>query len=97
MEDCSWMSQAACRGKDTAIFYPERTADTGLAMSICMGCRVLSQCLNKALEGDEHGVWGGTTRRQRIAVQKREALLKIRRRTVSEAAASDGLSSLEVY
>ena len=42
------------------------------ATKICRGCPYLQECLQFALENDEWGVWGGTTRHQRKPM--REAL-----------------------
>ena len=42
------------------------------ARAICKGCPVLDTCLEYALtERIEHGVWGGTSERERRRILKR--------------------------
>jgi WhiB family transcriptional regulator, redox-sensing transcriptional regulator len=39
------------------------------ARQICAGCLVRDECARFALEiGEEHGIWGGTTGRERAAL-----------------------------
>ena len=76
-----WRSAAACRTADPDLFFP--ISDSGPALeqaveakAICATCRVRRECLAFALRTEQvHGIWGGTTEHERIAV---------RRRTVSE-------------
>ncbi len=76
-----WRLFAACRSADPDLFFP--ISDSGPALeqtmaakAICATCRVQRECLAFALRtGQVHGIWGGTTERERAAV---------RRRTVSE-------------
>jgi len=59
----NWFQNAACRGVDTNIFFPERgdSATFRLAVQICDSCQVAMECLQYALENNERsGVWGGT-------------------------------------
>ena len=43
------------------------------ARALCSGCPVANECLSYALVNDErHGVWGGTTPRQRLDMLARE-------------------------
>lgn len=45
-----------------------------MARALCDGCPVAVQCLQHALDNDErHGVWGGTTPRQRADMLGRQA------------------------
>ncbi len=42
-----WMEEAACRGVDPELFFPDRdgsTARIAQAKAICAGCPVLSDC-----------------------------------------------------
>ena len=67
-EGLAWLQDAACRGHDTAAFFPPphferkevRVARERVAKSICRGCPVTAQCLDFAIRSDEpHGIWGG--------------------------------------
>ena len=61
-----WRDRAACRGMDTAIFYPEN-GDYTEAKKICATCPVQLECLTDARSGPHgrHGMWGGFTEDQR--------------------------------
>jgi WhiB family transcriptional regulator, redox-sensing transcriptional regulator len=39
-----------------------------VAKAICKGCPIRERCLREAMAGDYWGVWGGTTRMERIAM-----------------------------
>ncbi len=62
-----WRDNAACRGADPDIFFPENIANktirqdtTMRAKSICVTCWVKNDCLGFALRGKEkQGIWGG--------------------------------------
>jgi WhiB family redox-sensing transcriptional regulator len=59
--------QAVCRTVGTALFFPEvgheeQYAD---AKAVCAVCPVKDPCLQDALDGDEYGVWGGTSEAER--------------------------------
>lgn len=67
--DTSWMADAACRGMDPELFFPERGEDTRTARQVCFSCSVRSHCLDYALDNKEgYGVWGG------LSVRGRETL-----------------------
>jgi WhiB family redox-sensing transcriptional regulator len=74
-----WQESAACRGADSALFYaPEgeyafaRLQREERARQLCAGCPVREECAEFALAtGERHGVWGGTTQRERVAVLRR--------------------------
>ena len=74
-----WQESAACRGADSALFYPPegerafaRLQREEHARQVCVGCLVREECAAFALAiGDRHGVWGGTTHRERAAVLRR--------------------------
>lgn len=61
----AWVLEAACRGLDPRLFYPERGGDTTQAKAVCASCPVSAQCLEQAYRDDEPGVWGGTSAKQR--------------------------------
>ena len=71
-----WQDQGACKGvTEHSIFFPNTTeegwqAKQAKAIAICRGCPVKEECLNHALQNDEHfGVWGGTTERGRRRIR----------------------------
>lgn len=69
----SWKEQAACHGMDLTLFFGDegaarpamRRSVLRRAKEVCDECPVVRECLANALENDERGVWGGTSRRQR--------------------------------
>lgn len=74
-----WMDHGACNGtKDWALFFAdERAKRRGLPAEVppevepfCQACDVRITCLNWALDNDEDGVWGGTTKQQREAMKR---------------------------
>lgn len=76
-----WMTEAACLGMDSDLFFPEPYSDqrTGelqpveLAPKVvCFTCPVKKECLDfmyatEAVHGVQDGVWGGTLLRERRA------------------------------
>lgn len=73
-----WSDQAACRrdgtdrhwptGAESSPGYRQHAAD---AMRVCAWCPVRAECLAHALEnGEDDGIWGGTTPRQRRQIRK---------------------------
>lgn len=68
--DRSWMGEAACRGMDITTFFPGQHDKKSIisARKVCERCMVSDQCAEYGLEED-HGVWGGTTGRQRRKVR----------------------------
>lgn len=62
----TWHQEAACRGLDPALFFPDKGEDTAPAKAVCQGCDVREECLNEALANDEwSGIFGGMSGRQR--------------------------------
>ena len=60
----AWQDQAACRGTESDIFFPDPsdTAGAALAQSICADCPVRAPCAEHALTAPErYGIWGGLT------------------------------------
>jgi hypothetical protein len=56
-------------------FSPEREA-VRVAVRVCRGCRHRLLCAEAAIAaGEEHGVWGGTTPREREAIRSRRLAL----------------------
>ncbi len=68
----NWESFMACKGK-TALFFPpmynekkdRRLMREAKAKAICASCQVTQFCLEKALLGEEKGIWGGTNEGER--------------------------------
>jgi WhiB family redox-sensing transcriptional regulator len=74
-----WMDRGACNGTTdwTMFFADERAKRRGLPAEVpaeiepfCQACDVRARCLDWALEHEEEGVWGGTTRQQREAMSR---------------------------
>lgn len=58
-----WATKGACRNSDPALFFNQRKPEPALA--ICKTCPVRLDCLAYATEHHLHGIWGGTTAKQR--------------------------------
>lgn len=72
--DTEWMEQAACKGIDTDLFYPEvgESAYAGLVKRVCRECLVREACLSYALRMvDLDGIWGGMTARERGRMRRK--------------------------
>lgn len=64
-----WRIRGVCNGVDPETFFPAPNEPAEGAVSLCRTCDVQGPCLAWALEvGDCHGVWGGTTPRERRAM-----------------------------
>jgi len=70
----TWQFRAACRGPESALFFPptyaerkeEREDRERRAKAICGGCPVRRECLEYALGIREpHGIWGGLNEAER--------------------------------
>jgi WhiB family redox-sensing transcriptional regulator len=71
-ERAGWMADAACRGMNPDLFFPERGGSTAEAKAVCAGCPVRVECLDYAITNFEKlGLWGGTSERQRRAMRRR--------------------------
>lgn len=60
----SWQDRAACNGTDPEAWFPLKSTHPRIIRAlkqICHECPVRAECLNHALEHDEHGIWGGLT------------------------------------
>jgi WhiB family redox-sensing transcriptional regulator len=70
----SWMARAACRGTDPETFFPVSVTAAAAgqvrsAKAVCGRCEVLADCLSYALRAMPQGIWGGTTREERIVMR----------------------------
>ncbi|WP_019819119.1 WhiB family transcriptional regulator [Saccharomonospora saliphila] len=74
MDNADWRLDAACRDEDPELFFPVSdmgpgAQQTARAKAVCARCPVANQCLEYAIEnGLDHGVFGGTTERERRAL-----------------------------
>ena len=90
----SWMDDAACRGRNTDLFFPVKGTASGKALqqierakSICRSCPVLKQCLEYVFTElpryeDDYGIYAATTPedRHRAFFEQRAARQRERRR-----------------
>jgi WhiB family redox-sensing transcriptional regulator len=71
----AWRDQAVCRDLEPALvgelFFPLRgSAIPPRAFELCDQCPVAQECLDFALtERIQHGIWGGTTGRERRRIR----------------------------
>lgn len=66
-----WISRGRCAEVDPELWFPSQWDSDAKAKKICARCEVRVQCLKYAVEADEeHGVWGGTSRSERIRLRK---------------------------
>jgi hypothetical protein len=67
--DPAWRTKGVCQQVDPETFFPAPNEPADAAISLCRTCDVQGPCLAWALDvGDCHGVWGGTTPRERRAM-----------------------------
>jgi WhiB family redox-sensing transcriptional regulator len=71
-----WMPRGACQAEDPELFFPiamtgPAVRQIGLAKAICSRCEVHEPCLSYAVTTRQDGVWGGTTREERMAMPVR--------------------------
>jgi len=83
--DKDWREKAACRGliAPDYVWFPPRgryvstragaISPTQRLLDLCEGCPVRITCLDFAIAGNEPGIWGGTSFRQRRAIKKERA------------------------
>ena len=68
----TWMTDAACQGLPTGMFFPANKDDAGPAKAVCGHCPVRRQCVAYALADPSlHGVWGASTEDQRKGRRRR--------------------------
>jgi WhiB family redox-sensing transcriptional regulator len=69
--DTTWMALGRCTQHPPAVFFPSDGVGVEIAKRICETCPVKDPCLEHALEARiDHGVWGGTSERQRRRILK---------------------------
>lgn len=64
-----WQHRTACTPDEIDLFYPDSESSPAAyaqAREICGMCPVRAECLEWAMDlGDDHGMWGGLTARER--------------------------------
>ena len=81
-----WMRCGACVGASRDTFFSGRGANEQIrqARAICVSCPVREECLNYALEhGIQHGVWGGTSERERRRMRRELGIVSPMARSVA--------------
>lgn len=70
--DNEWMVRGNCRFEPPATFFPSDGVGVEIAKRICETCPTKEPCLEYALAHRiDHGVWGGTSERQRRRILKK--------------------------
>lgn len=70
----TWRKEAACRGLDPDLFFPQHSESAEQPLAVCARCSVRHECLNYALSLPERttlGIWGGTTVIERRLLRKK--------------------------
>lgn len=71
---------AACKGEDTAMFFPVAGQRNKPAKAICARCDLLQLCREYAINHREIvGVWGGTTAHERATIRRVRGMTHPRR------------------
>lgn len=67
----TWMKEAACRGADTNLWFPEKghQAQYKQAVAVCNRCPVRIECAEYGAT-EQYGIWGGMNLKQRQAWSK---------------------------
>jgi WhiB family redox-sensing transcriptional regulator len=95
-----WRQQAACHEADPELFFPEESSGNGhqvtRAKELCATCQVRQPCLDTALHGpqahnDRHGIFAGTTAKQRSKLRGRPAMAEGTRFLQDRPAAEEAL------
>lgn len=56
-----WRLEAACRGRDTSLWFSRNVRDQAAAKAVCARCPVVAECGDAGRS--EQGIWGGRVRR----------------------------------
>ena len=73
--DNEWMADGNCAERPPGVFFPSDGVGVEIAKRICATCEVKSICLEYALRNRiDHGVWGGTSERERRRILRRRRL-----------------------
>src|SRR5271168_1174240 len=78
--DTLWMAKGECRELPPETFFPSDGVGVDAARRICAGCAVKAPCLEYAMENHiDHGVWGGTSERERRRIARQRRRLTVYR------------------
>ncbi|MEZ5233367.1 MAG: WhiB family transcriptional regulator [Acidimicrobiia bacterium] len=73
--DNEWMADGNCAERPPGVFFPSDGVGVEIAKRICATCEVKVICLEYALRNRiDHGVWGGTSERERRRILRRRRL-----------------------
>ena len=73
--DTEWMTAGKCHDMPPSTFFPNDGVGVELARRICVDCPVKTPCLEYALLNRiDHGVWGGSSERERRRIARRRRL-----------------------
>lgn len=64
----SIFNQASCTGSKPEIFHSDHPARVAAARRVCASCPIVADCLQWAVDNFEEGVWGGTTKQERLGL-----------------------------
>ena len=66
----AWRDEAACRGVDPTLFFPDVGEPAHEARAVCASCPVRDECAEWAIRsGEKFGIWGGLTERERRRIR----------------------------
>ena len=98
-----WRTAAACRTEDPDLFFPNGETGPNLvqaeeAKAVCRTCPVMEACLQWALSsGQQAGVWGGTTEKERKSLRRQRARAAARNRQAEEVAQVPACGTTKAY
>jgi WhiB family redox-sensing transcriptional regulator len=70
-----WMAEGNCRDEPPSMFFPSDGVGVDVARQLCATCPVKEPCLEYALRNRiDHGVWGGTSERERRRILRQRRL-----------------------
>ncbi len=93
--DTKWMANGLCADKPPALFFPSDGVGVEKAKLICEECDVQATCLEYALANRiDHGVWGGTSERQRRRIVRARRAATTRR--TSDTQRAEGEQVLQI-
>lgn len=76
--EIKWMKAALCQDQPPSHFFPSDGVGVEAARRLCETCPVKSPCLEYALaERIDHGVWGGTSERERRRIRRRRSAASV--------------------
>ncbi len=79
--ETEWMAEGNCHDVPPSTFFPSDGVGVDAARKICADCPVRTPCLEYALLNRiDHGVWGGTSERERRRILRQRRLAAARTR-----------------